>query len=148
MKVILYSPKIPQNTGNIIRTCDVTGISLALAGDIGFSISSRMLKRASLDYFKRKLERIDDLYSYLENTSSPFYFFSSKAEKNYSEVIFKKDSILIFGSETAGISLNFKKRWPENFLKIPMKEGKRCLNLSNSVSIAIYEALRQQNFQF
>lgn len=149
MIVILFQPEIPQNTGNIVRTCNVTNTDLILVRPLGFSTSSRMLKRSGLDYWDEvNIKEIDDLNLFLENTSSPFYFFSSKVTKKYSEVKYGADSILIFGSETKGLPEIFKKKWEENFVTIPMKENSRCLNISNSVSIALYEALRQQNFNF
>lgn len=147
MIVILYQPEIPQNTGNIVRTCNVTNTSLILVRPLGFSTSSRMLKRSGLDYWDEvNIQEIDDLTAFLENTTAPFYFFSSKASKKYTEVEYPQNSILIFGSETTGLPEEFKTRWAEKFVTIPMKKNARCLNISNSVSIAVYEALRQQNF--
>lgn len=149
MIVILFQPEIPQNTGNIVRTCNVTNTDLILVRPLGFSTSSRMLKRSGLDYWDEvNIKEIDDLDCFLENTSSPFYFFSSKVSKKYNDVSYTKDSILIFGSETKGLPETFRKKWEEKFVTIPMKETSRCLNISNSVSIALYEALRQQNFNF
>lgn len=149
MKIVLFQPQIPQNTGNIIRTCSVTGSSLLLVRPLGFSTSSRMMKRSSLDYASEvEIEEIDDLQTYLENSSSSFYFFSSKVEKPYSSISYAKDSLLIFGSETAGLPNFFFEKYADNFATIPMKKDSRCLNLSNAVSIVLYEALRQQNFAF
>ena len=149
MKIILFQPEIPQNTGNIVRTCSVTGTDLILVKPLGFSTSSRMLKRSGLDYWNEvNIEEIDDLLLFLESQTSPFYFFSSKASKNYTEIEYKEDAILIFGSESKGLPPIFNEKWNEKFVKIPMKENARCLNISNSVSIGIYEALRQQNFNF
>lgn len=149
MKIVLYAPCIPQNTGNIIRTCSVTGSELILVRPLGFQLSDRMLKRSGLDYHsKSKLTIIDDLEEYLDNTLEPFYFFSSKAKKYYSEVNYENDSILIFGSETDGLPDNFWEKYNERFVTIPMKNEARCLNLSNSVAIALYEGLRQQQFSF
>lgn len=147
MIVILYQPEIPQNTGNIVRTCNVTNTDLILVKPLGFSTSSRMLKRSGLDYWNEvNIEQIDDLTLFLENTSAPFYFFSSKATKRYTDVEYPKNSIMIFGSETKGLPDELKTKWKENFVTIPMKKNARCLNISNTVSIAVYEALRQQNF--
>lgn len=149
MQVILFQPEIPQNTGNIIRTCSVTGCSLVLVRPLGFCLSERQLKRAGLDYIKDvHLIEIEDLENYLKKSQAPFYFFSSKAEKNYCEVKYTKDAILIFGSETSGLPNEFHQKWKEHFVTIPMKKNARCLNLSNSVAIAIYEGLRQENFIF
>ncbi|MBJ7448801.1 MAG: tRNA (cytidine(34)-2'-O)-methyltransferase [Parachlamydiales bacterium] len=147
MKLILFQPQIPQNTGNAVRTCAVTGTDLILVHPLGFDISSRSLKRAGLDYWEGvNVESIEDLFTYLEQQTVPFYFFSSKAKKLYTDVSYTTDSILIFGSETKGLPDIFFERWPEKFVTLPMKEGVRCLNLATSVGIGLYEAWRQTNF--
>lgn len=144
MKVILFQPQIPQNTGNVVRTCSVTGSGLILVGPLGFEISDRWLKRAGLDYWAGvEVEVIDNLEEYLENSSHSFYFFSSKATKLYTEMKYDPDDMLIFGSETTGLPEEYFLRWPERFVKLPMVEGARCLNLATSVGIGVYEALRQ-----
>ena len=149
MKIVLFQPDIPQNTGNIVRTCSVTGTSLALVRPLGFSIASRHLKRAGLDYWNEvSIEMLDNLEALLETETRPFYFFSSKVERPYTEISYTPDSILIFGSETVGLPPIFFERWPERFYTIPMNSNARCLNLSNSVSIVLFEGLRQQNFTF
>lgn len=143
MKVILYQPQIPQNTGNIVRTCSVTGTGLVLIHPLGFSVSDRWLKRAGLDYWEGvPVEEYNDLDVLLENTSCPFYFFSSKAERLYTEVSYTEDSWLIFGSETTGLPEHYYKKWPDRFIKIPMIHGSRCLNLATSVGIGLYNAYR------
>jgi tRNA (cytidine/uridine-2'-O-)-methyltransferase len=148
MKVILYQPCIPQNTGNIVRTCAVTGNDLILVPPLGFSISDRWLKRSGLDYWEGvDVQVLEDLESLLENTDSHFYFYSSKATKLYSEVQYQPNDYLIFGSETSGLPAHFHEKWPERFVRIPMKEGVRCLNLATSVGIGVYEAMRQNHFQ-
>lgn len=148
MKIVLYQPQIPQNTGNIVRTCSVTGCELVLVRPLGFSTSSRMLKRAGLDYWDEvTITYTNDLMEYLASVDTPFFFFSAKAKKIYSEVTYPKNCILIFGSETAGLPQTLWEKWPEQFLTLPMKGDSRCLNLSNTVSIIIYEAWRQQGFQ-
>lgn len=140
MKVILFQPQIPQNTGNIVRTCSVTGTDLVLVRPLGFSITDRWLKRAGLDYWEGvNVLEIDDLESYLENQSAPFYFFSSHGKKSYKQVPYTKETILIFGSETAGLPEIFHKKWGEKFVRIPMLPEKRCLNLATSVGIAVYQ---------
>lgn len=147
MKIILFNPQIPQNTGNIVRTCAVTGCSLILVRPLGFSISDRWLKRAGLDYWEGvDVSLIDDLECYLQNQENKFYFFSSKAERTYTDVEFSADDSLIFGSETSGLPPVFFEKWPERFLRIPMRSDVRCLNLATSVGIVTYEALRQQEF--
>jgi len=148
MQVILFQPQIPQNTGNIVRTCAVTGCSLLMVTPLGFSTQDRWLKRAGLDYWEGvNVELTDNLLSYLEATSKPFYFFSSKATQLYTDVSYTADSILIFGSETVGLPDIFKEKWPNNYVKIPMMAEVRCLNLATSVGIGVYEALRQQSFK-
>lgn len=147
MKIVLFEPQIPQNTGNIVRTCSITGTDLILVKPLGFRTSNRYLKRAGLDYWDEvSIEEISNLAEYLEQLSDPFYFFSSKATKSYSEVEYSENSILIFGSETSGLPDFYHKKWPNQFHTIPMKKGRRSLNLANSASIVLYEALRQQNF--
>lgn len=176
MKVVLYQPEIPPNAGNIARTCAMTGTDLLLVRPLGFSTSDRMLKRAGLDYWHRvSVSFTDDLFSDLEKCRSRFFFFSSKASAKYTEIQYKNDDLLIFGSETAGLPDVFWETWPELFYTIPTlsihdplpiskasqssnsalphswQNHKRiqdsgCLNLSNAVSIVLYEALRQLEF--
>jgi tRNA (cytidine/uridine-2'-O-)-methyltransferase len=149
MEIILFQPEIPVNTGNIVRTCSVTATHLALVKPLGFSLNDRHLKRAGLDYWPEvPIRLIEDLYGELTSCSYPFYFFSSKATKSYTEIEFTPDSRLIFGSETAGLPAKYFDRWPELFYTIPMQKSARCLNLSNAAAIILYEALRQQNFSF
>jgi len=145
MKIILYQPLIPQNTGNIARTCCVTKTGLILVRPYGFSLSSRFLKRAGLDYWDDiKVEEIEDLEKFLQTSSYPFYFFSSKAKKLYTDIKYEQECFFIFGNETSGLPPYYFEKWPDKFVTIPMKKKERCLNLSNTVAIAIYEALRQQ----
>ena len=148
MRIVLFEPQIPQNTGNIVRTCSVTGADLFLVPPLGFSTSSRMLKRAGLDYWDEvNITQIDHFEEYLDNLKTPFYFLSSKGKKTYSDVSFSEDVTLIFGSETAGLPQWIHEKYQEHFLTIPMIPGKRSLNLSNSVSLVLYEALRQNEFK-
>lgn len=149
MKIILFRPQIPQNTGNIVRTCSTAGSGLILVHPLGFSTQSRRLKRAGLDYWEGvEVEEIDDLELYLEQTKHPFFFFSSKSKKLYTEAPYETDSLLIFGSETEGLPDLFWKRWPDRFYTIPMAAGKRCLNLASSAAIVLFEAQRQLQFPF
>jgi tRNA (cytidine/uridine-2'-O-)-methyltransferase len=144
MKIILYQPQIPQNTGNIVRTCAVTGCDLILVRPLGFSVTDRWLKRSGLDYWENvNVQIIDDLEKYLEQEKVPFFFFSSKAQTLYTDVAYTQDHLLIFGSETSGLPPSFYERWPKQAVKIPMLPNARCLNLATSVGIGIYEALRQ-----
>lgn len=147
MTIILYSPQIPQNTGNVVRTCSVTGRNLILVRPLGFNVNDRWLKRAGLDYWEGvSVDIIDDLESYLENFEYPFYFLSSKGKRCYSDTAFTPKDALIFGSETTGLPQVFHERWPEKFLTVPMVENSRCLNLATTVGIVTYEAWRQNSF--
>ena len=149
MKVVLYQPQIPQNTGNIVRTCSVTGCDLILVPPLGFSTSDRWLKRAGLDYWEGvQMDLLEGLEKTLDKADHPFYFFSSKVEKPYTELTFTSDDWLIFGSETSGLPESFFQRGPERFATIPMLPKSRCLNLATSIGIVIYEAWRQQGFYF
>jgi tRNA (cytidine/uridine-2'-O-)-methyltransferase len=147
MKIVLFQPQIPQNTGNIVRTCAVTGSGLILVNP-GFPISDRHLRRAGLDYWEGvNVEIVDDLEALLEKSEAPFYFFSSKAEKLYSEVSYGPNDLLVFGSETTGLPLELNEKWPDRFVTLPMRADARCLNLATSVGIGLYEAWRQQEFK-
>ena len=147
MQIILFQPQIPQNAGNVVRSCAITGSSLRLVRPMGFNPTDKQLKRAGLDYWDGvDVAFIDDLENYLEQQTVPFYFFSSKVEKRYSDSSYSSDAILIFGSETSGLPPHFRTRWPDQFATIPMRPGVRCLNLATSVGIVLYEAWRQNNF--
>ena len=148
MKVVLFEPQIPQNTGNIVRTCKVTGSDLTLVKPLGFSVSDRALKRAGLDYWDGvSVELIDNLLEYLSKIETPFYFFSSHAKKSYADISYTPKDTFIFGSETGGLPPIFLEKWPELFVTLPMMNDSRCLNLANTVSIVLYEAWRQQGFR-
>lgn len=149
MKVILYQPQIPQNTGNIVRSCSVTNTELLLVEPLGFSIGDRWLKRAGLDYWAGvSVDTTHDLEGFLASYPHNFHFFSSHAKKSYAEASFAAGDALIFGSETTGLPQSFRERWPDKFLTIPMTPSSRCLNLSTSVGIALYEAWRQNDFSW
>jgi len=144
MKIVLYQPQIPQNTGNIIRTCAATGAPLVLVKPLGFSTSNKMMRRAGLDYLQdASIEEIDNLDKILTGS---FFFFSSKASKLYTDVSYTESSLLIFGNETSGLPPYLHEKYPEKFVRLPMRDGARCLNLSNSVAIALYEAIRQTDY--
>src|SRR5260221_286944 len=104
------------------------------------------MKKSRTTYSNHQDSFLDDLESYLDDLNTSFYFFSSKAKKHHTEVKFSPDDHLIFGSETTGLLPHFHEKWPSHFLKIPMKEGARCLNLANSVAVGLYEAWRQLQF--
>lgn len=148
MEIILFQPEIPQNTGNIARTCAVTHTRLTLVRPLGFTLSTRQLKRAGLDYWEGvKVNIIDSLEEYLILKNQPFYFLSTKGKKIYTEIPYTEDTLLIFGSESSGVPKSFHEKWGEQFHTIPMAPGNRSLNLSNAVSIVLYEGLRQQDFK-
>jgi len=146
--IVLVEPEIPQNTGNIVRTCAVTGSLLHLVKPLGFSIEDRYLKRAGLDYWKdaqvKVYESIEEVWE--QNAGSVFYYSSTKAKINYSEASFEDGSFVVFGKETAGLPESIIYGNYDHAIRIPMREGQRSLNLSNSVAIVLYEALRQWSF--
>ena len=146
--IVLVEPEIPQNTGNIARTCAVTGARLHIVGPMGFSLDEKHLKRAGLDYWdKLNISIYKDLYDfYNKNPNAECYYFSTKAEKKYTDVAYPDGAFLFFGKETKGLPESIIYGNPERAVRIPMGNGLRSLNLSNSVAIAVYEALRQKDF--
>lgn len=143
--IVLVEPEIPQNTGNIVRLCACTNSDLYLVGKLGFSIDSRHLKRAGLDYWDTvNIKRIETLEELQEQFSeNNFYYLTTKSENFYTNVEFKEGDFLVFGPETRGLSETLLKSNPDTSITIPMNEGQRSLNLSNSVAIVVYEAIRQ-----
>jgi|SRR5690554_4845449 len=150
MNIVLVEPEIPQNTGNIARTCAVTGSNLFLIKPLGFSTENKYLKRAGLDYWnKLDIYYYDSLFDLINNYSkSNFYFASTKSPQSYHKIKYKYNDFLVFGKETAGLSENLLKKNIKNTIRIPMKNNLRSLNLSNSVAIILYEAIRQLNYPF
>lgn len=148
MEIILFEPDIPQNTGNIIRLCKATKCKLTLVKPLGFSLSERQLRRAGLDYHLGvEINQIDSLPAYLkEHKEKHRFFLSSKATKTIHEANTCANGLYIFGSETKGLPQAIHDEYKDDFYTIPMHHEARCLNLANSVSITIYEALRQQDF--
>lgn len=147
--IVLVQPEIPQNTGNIARTCAATGCILHLVKPLGFDISESAVRRAGLDYWQfvdvRVHENLEEVFS--ELFEMPFFFFTTKAEKSYADVSYPTDCALVFGRETAGLDEQLLVDHKEGCVRIPMIEERRSLNLSNSVAIAVYELLRQHAFQ-
>lgn len=143
--IVLFEPEIPQNTGNIARLCACTGASLYLVGKLGFSLSSKYTKRAGLDYWDsvdiKKVDSLEQLQN--ENKDANFYYLTTKSEKSFFDVEFKENDFLVFGPETRGLPENLLDKNKDKSITIPMLEGQRSLNLSNSVSIVLYEAIRQ-----
>lgn len=148
LNIVLVSPAIPQNTGNIARTCAATGAALHLIEPLGFEITDRNLKRAGLDYWQYlELHRYKDLAEFFkQNPKGSCYFFSTKAQKTYTDVSYSGNVYLFFGREDAGLDEALLKEHYDSALRFPMLTGIRSLNLSNSVAIATYEVLRQWNF--
>ncbi len=146
--IVLLEPEIPQNTGNIARTCGATGATLHLIEPMGFSISEKHVKRAGLDYWHlvtiKTYKNIEDFFSQNKGT---FYYVSTKSEKTYCDVEYKEDDYFIFGKETKGLPEDLLKANRDMCIRIPMNEEARSLNLSNSVAIVVYEALRQIEFK-
>ncbi len=143
INIVLYEPEIPQNTGNIARLCACTGASLYLVGKLGFSLSDKYTKRAGLDYWEsvdlHKVDSMDELYKMFPDGT--FYYLTTKADKLYTDIVFKENDFIVFGPETRGLPDKYVK--DQNARTIPMKAGQRSLNLSNSVAIVTYEAIRQ-----
>ena len=148
MNIVLYEPEIPANTGNIGRTCVVTGTRLHLIEPLGFSLAEKDLKRAGLDYWKDlDVTVYSDYQDCLNrNPGAKVYYASTKARHIYTEVAYEPDDYLMFGKESAGIPEEILVQHPNETVRIPMNPNLRSLNLSNSVAILLYEALRQQNF--
>ena len=145
MHIVLVEPEIPNNTGNISRTCAVTGSSLHLVRPLGFSTDDKHLKRAGLDYWKHLDLHYHDSFDQVlaAYPDSNFYYASTKGANNYAEVKYQKDDFLVFGKETAGLPKELLAAYPDQVIRIPMGKDIRSLNLANSVAIVLYEALRQ-----
>lgn len=148
LNIVLVEPEIPQNTGNIARTCAATGASLHLVRPLGFSVSDKSLKRAGLDYWHMlDITYYDDLNDFFEKTKGGKYFyFSTKATHRHSDIEYPDNCYIVFGKETKGLPEELLLENPETTVRIPMLEDARSLNLSNSVAIAVYEILRQWDY--
>jgi len=148
LTVTLFEPKIPPNTGNIARLCGANNVKLDLVGNLGFDMEDKYLKRAGLDYWDHiKWEYFPSIDEYCLNAfQNKFHLLTTKSKNVYTDRIFTKNDIIIFGSETAGISENILNKYPENACTIPMiNKNIRSLNLATSVGIVLYEAIRQIN---
>lgn len=149
LNLVLVEPEIPQNTGNVARTCALTGARLHLVKPLGFRIDDRRLKRAGLDYWHLlDITLYESLSDFFERNSGNFYYFSTKGRQTYSDVSYPGNCYLLFGKETAGLPEPLLKANPERCVRIPMRNhpDARSLNLSNSVAIGAYEVLRQWNY--
>ena len=149
MHIVLHEPEIPGNTGNIGRSCVVTGTSLHLIEPLGFEITEKQIRRSGLDYWKDL-----DVHTYADyedfmakNPGAKIWYATTKAHQTYTDVSFGPDDYIMFGKESAGIPEEILVDNEETCIRIPMREGYRSLNLSNSVAIVLYEALRQQDFR-
>lgn len=146
--IVLVEPEIPQNTGNISRTCAVTQTALHLVRPLGFEISDKTLKRAGLDYWNLLSVTYYDSFDEVlaKNPDARFFYFTTKGRTRHSDVKFKDGDFLVFGKETKGLPEELLLKHPDECLRIPMFADARSLNLSNSVAIALYEALRQNDY--
>ena len=146
--IVLHEPEIPQNTGNIARTCAATGASLHLIRPMGFEVDDKKLKRAGLDYWdKLDITYYDGLADFFQKHSgATVYYFTTKAPHAYTEVRYPDEVFIMFGKESAGLPEELLHQNPAHAVRIPMREGLRSLNLSNSVAVAVYEILRQGDF--
>lgn len=148
INIVLHEPEIPQNTGNIARTCAAIGASLHLIRPFGFEINDYYLRRAGLDYWEyldiHYYDNLEDFYR--KNPGAKIYYFTKKAKHVYADIDYPDDVFLMFGRESRGLDESLLVEHQENCLRIPMREGLRSLNLSNCVAIVAYEALRQNNF--
>ena len=149
INIVLHCPEIPQNTGNIARTCAATGAALHLIKPLGFEIDDRKLKRAGLDYWHlldiTYYENEEEFFE--KNKGENIYYFSTKAPRAFTEIDYPERVFLMFGRETRGLPEELLAQNPETTVRIPMLANLRSLNLSNSAAVAVYEVLRQRNFE-
>ena len=148
VNIVLVEPEIPQNAGNIVRTCAATGSTLYMVRPLGFELDDKKYKRAGLDYFPMSnIILVDSIYEILDaHPDSTFYFCSTKSQKTHTEVDYPDGCFLVFGKESYGLREDLLKAHYDHCIRVPMKPGNRSLNLSNTVAIITYEALRQQGY--
>ena len=147
LNIVLVEPEIPQNTGNIARTCAVTGTALHLVGPMGFRLEDKRLRHAGLDYWPYlTLSTYASLPEFFEKNQGAFFFFSTKAQHRYTDVSYPHDCYLFFGRESAGLPEELLFHHPDSCVRIPMLDEARSLNLANSVAIGAFEVLRQWDF--
>jgi tRNA (cytidine/uridine-2'-O-)-methyltransferase len=148
VEVVLVEPEIPQNTGNIARTCAALGCKLHLIEPLGFSLTTQRLRRAGVDYWNMvEVERHPDMETFLKtHTDGIFYFFTRKAQRCCHEVEFRGRNYFFFGKESTGLPDGLIAQYPGHCLRVPMRSGARSLNVSNTAIVALYEAFRQNNF--
>lgn len=149
MNIVFFQPEIPHNTGNMGRTCVLTGATLHLIKPYGFSIDEKQIRRTGLDYWKdvklKEWDTLEDLMAAYPDSN--FYFATTKTKQRYSDVNYKKDDFVVFGPESRGLPVNILEKYKANNITIPMKPQGRSLNLSTSAAIVLYEALRQLDFE-
>ena len=147
INIVMVEPEIPQNTGNVARTCAATGARLHLVGPMGFKIDDKKLKRAGLDYWNLlDITYYENFEDFLSKNEGDFFYFTTKARNVYSDVNYPDNCYLFFGKETKGLPEELLLENPDACVRVPMIENARSLNLSNTVAIATYEVLRQWNF--
>lgn len=147
INIVMVEPEIPQNTGNVARTCAATGARLHLVGPMGFTIDDKKLKRAGLDYWHfLDITYYDSLEEFFKKNKGTFFYFTTKGCKTHSQQTYPDGSYLVFGKETKGLPEELLIKNPDNCVRIPMAGEIRSLNLSNSVAIAVYEVLRQWDY--
>lgn len=150
LHIVLVEPEIPQNCGNIARTCAATGASLHLIHPMGFEVSEKAVKRAGLDYWHlvnvTEYENLDDFFQRNPQAKDNLWLATTKAPHSYQEATYTTDCYIFFGKESAGLPESFRLQFPERCARLPMREEARSLNLSNAVAIFTYEALRQMDF--
>lgn len=148
LHIVLFEPEIPQNTGNIARTCAAIGAELHLVHPLGYSLDEKHLRRAGLDYWSLvTITEHESINAFMEQHGAEnLYFFTKKAHHAYHEVSYPRDTWLVFGKESVGIDEEFLRQHESRTLRIPMRSEARSLNLSNSVAIAAYEYMRQYDF--
>ena len=144
--IVLVEPEIPQNTGNIARTCAVCGCSLHLVYPLGFTIDDKKLKRAGLDYWDKLDIHYYNNFDEVAALGGRLILATTKGAKSYTEIAYKANDFIVFGKETAGLGEKILTKYPDNHVRIPMRKTLRSLNLSNSVAIIVYEAMRQNGF--
>ena len=147
LNIVLVEPRIPQNTGNVARTCACTACRLHLVGPMGFAIDDKKLKHAGLDYWHYlDINYYDGLEDFFARNKGPFYYFTTKAPQRYTDIQYPDGAYLVFGREDAGLPEELLAAHEADCVRMPMRRGERCLNLSNAVAVGVYEALRQWDF--
>ena len=146
--IVLVAPEIPQNTGNIARTCAVTGCKLHLVRPLGFDISEKSVRRAGLDYWDKVFVDVYDDFAALQAAypDAPFFLVETVGSRRYDQVAYPPGAFFVFGQETKGLPQEIVQQYPDALIRLPMRKGLRSLNLSNAAAVMVYEALRQQGF--